>query len=96
LTTIVSNLVAIARSDHGFENVFMLSGGALALVFAGDPFPGPIGWLLLGLVSTCLITMALIRTTGFFGAVLPPGPPPRSRGVGGTRRGRYASKLDHA
>jgi decaprenyl-phosphate phosphoribosyltransferase len=58
LTTIVSNLVAIARPDHWFKNIFMLPGGALALVLTGDPFPGPIGWLLLGLVSTCLIASA--------------------------------------
>ena len=57
-TTTVANLVAIARPDHWFKNVFMLPGGALALVLAGDPFPGPIGWLLLGLVSTCLLASA--------------------------------------
>jgi 4-hydroxybenzoate polyprenyltransferase len=58
LTTTVSNLVAIARPDHWFKNIFMLPGGALALVLAGDSFPGAVGWLLLGVVSTCLIASA--------------------------------------
>jgi decaprenyl-phosphate phosphoribosyltransferase len=56
--TLVANMVAIARPDHWFKNIFMLPGGALALVLASDPLPWAIGWLLLALVSTCLIASA--------------------------------------
>ena len=48
------DLVAIARPDHWFKNIFMLPGAALALVLANDAFPHEIGSLLLALVSTCL------------------------------------------
>jgi 4-hydroxybenzoate polyprenyltransferase len=56
--TLLADLVAIARPDHWFKNVFMLPGGALALVLANDPLPREIGALLLALVSTCLIASA--------------------------------------
>jgi decaprenyl-phosphate phosphoribosyltransferase len=56
--TLVANMVATVRPDHWFKNIFMLPGGALALVLAGDPLPGAIGWLLLAIVSTCLIASA--------------------------------------
>ena len=52
------DLVAIARPDHWFKNIFMLPGAALALVLANDAFPHEIGSLLLALVSTCLIASA--------------------------------------
>jgi 4-hydroxybenzoate polyprenyltransferase len=55
--TLVGNMVAIARHDHWFKNIFILPGGALALVLASDPLPGTIG-LLLAKVSTCLIGRA--------------------------------------
>lgn len=56
--TLLANLVAIARPDHWFKNIFMLPGSALALVLVHDPFPGAVGSLLLALVSTCLIASA--------------------------------------
>jgi 4-hydroxybenzoate polyprenyltransferase len=56
--TLLAALVAIARPDHWFKNIFMLPGAALAVVLAKSPFPEAIGWLLLALVSTCLIASA--------------------------------------
>jgi decaprenyl-phosphate phosphoribosyltransferase len=56
--TLLADLVATARPDHWFKNIFMLPGGALALVLANDPLPYEIGSLLLALVSTCLIASA--------------------------------------
>jgi decaprenyl-phosphate phosphoribosyltransferase len=55
---VLAELVAIARPDHWFKNIFMLPGAALAVVLANGPFPEAIGWLLLALVSTCLIASA--------------------------------------
>ncbi len=57
-TGLLADLVSIARPDHWIKNVLMLPGAALALVLASDPFPGEIGWLLLALVSTCLVASA--------------------------------------
>ena len=54
----LAGLVAIARPDHWFKNIFMLPGAALALVLARRPLPEAIGWLLLALVSTCVIASA--------------------------------------
>jgi decaprenyl-phosphate phosphoribosyltransferase len=54
----IADYVAIARPDHWFKNVFMLPGAALAFVLNGEVAPAPVGWLLLGIVSTCLITSA--------------------------------------
>ena len=50
--------IQIARVDHWFKNVFMLPGAALAFVLSGGVAPAPVAWLLLGIVSTCLITSA--------------------------------------
>ena len=50
--------MAIARPDHWFKNIFILPGGALALILVHDPVPGSFGGLLLALVSTCLIASA--------------------------------------
>jgi decaprenyl-phosphate phosphoribosyltransferase len=57
-TTLLANMVAIARPDHWFKNIFMLPGAALAAVLTKDPFPHEIGWLVLALVSTCLVASA--------------------------------------
>jgi 4-hydroxybenzoate polyprenyltransferase len=56
--TVLAGLVAIARPDHWFKNIFMLPGAALALVLAKRALPEAIGCLLLALVSTCLIASA--------------------------------------
>jgi decaprenyl-phosphate phosphoribosyltransferase len=56
--TLLADLVATARPDHWFKNIFMLPGAALALVLANSPFPDAIGRLLLALASTCLIASA--------------------------------------
>jgi decaprenyl-phosphate phosphoribosyltransferase len=50
--------IKIARPDHWFKNVFMLPGTALALVIFPDRSENIFFQLLLGLMSTCLITSA--------------------------------------
>ena len=54
----LGDLVAIARPDHWFKNVFMLPGAALALIFTDDAFAPELVNLLLGVVSTCLLASA--------------------------------------
>ena len=56
--TALADLVAIARPDHWFKNVFMLPGAALALVLTDDAVAPELVYLLLGVVSTCLIASA--------------------------------------
>jgi 4-hydroxybenzoate polyprenyltransferase len=56
--TALADLVAIARPDHWFKNVFMLPGAALALILTDDAFAPELVYLLLGVVSTCLIASA--------------------------------------
>lgn len=50
--------VAIARPDHWFKNVFMLPGAALAFVIDDQVRAGDLVFLLIGIVSTCLIASA--------------------------------------
>lgn len=50
--------VAIARPDHWFKNVFMLPGAALALVLGENIGADAALWLLLAIVSTCLVASA--------------------------------------
>ena len=56
--TALADLVAIARPDHWFKNVFMLPGAALALILTDDAFAPELVYLLFGVVSTCLIASA--------------------------------------
>ena len=56
--TALADLVAIARPDHWFKNVFMLPGAALALVLTDDAVAPELVYLLFGVVSTCLIASA--------------------------------------
>jgi 4-hydroxybenzoate polyprenyltransferase len=56
--TSLADLVAIARPDHWFKNVFMLPGAALALILTDDAFAPVLVHLLFGVVSTCLIASA--------------------------------------
>jgi decaprenyl-phosphate phosphoribosyltransferase len=56
--TPLADLVAIARPDHWFKNVFMLPGAALALILTDEAFAPEIVHLILGVVSTCLIASA--------------------------------------
>jgi decaprenyl-phosphate phosphoribosyltransferase len=54
----LSDLVAIARPDHWFKNIFMLPGAGLALVLSRDALAAELFHLLLGVVSACLIASA--------------------------------------
>ena len=54
----LADLVAIARLEHWFKNIFMLPGAALALILTDDAFAPELVYLLLGVVSTCLIASA--------------------------------------
>ena len=53
-----ADLVAIARPDHWFKNIFMLPGAALAFVLTGSVSTPALLKLILGLISTCLIASA--------------------------------------
>lgn len=50
--------VAIARPDHWVKNIFMLPGAALALIVDDQSGWGALPWLLLGIISTCLVASA--------------------------------------
>ena len=50
--------VSIARPDHWFKNIFMLPGAGLALVLGEGIGIDAVFWLLLGIVSTCLVASA--------------------------------------
>ena len=53
------DLIAMARPDHWFKNVFMLPGLALALILSPDTSLGvAVGSFALALVSTCLLASA--------------------------------------
>ncbi len=54
----LSDLVAIARPDHWFKNIFMLPGAGLALVLAEEALATEVINLLMGLASACLIVSA--------------------------------------
>jgi len=56
--TQLADLVAIARPDHWFKNIFMLPGAALALILTQDALSPKLVYLLSGVVSTCLIASA--------------------------------------
>jgi decaprenyl-phosphate phosphoribosyltransferase len=56
--TLLADLVAIARPDHWFKNIFMLPGAALALILTDDALSPKLVNLLFGVVSTCLIASA--------------------------------------
>jgi 4-hydroxybenzoate polyprenyltransferase len=56
--TSLADLVAIARPDHWFKNVFMLPGAALALILTHEALAPELVHLLFGVVSTCLIASA--------------------------------------
>ena len=56
--TLLSDLIAIARPDHWFKNVFMLPGAALALVLTKEALAFELVDLLFGVVSACLIASA--------------------------------------
>jgi decaprenyl-phosphate phosphoribosyltransferase len=56
--TLLGDLIAIARPEHWFKNVFMLPGAALALALADESLAPELAHLLLGVVSTCLIVSA--------------------------------------
>ena len=54
----VLDYIAIARPDHWFKNVFMLPGAALAFVVDDAVRLHDLIYLLIGVVSTCLIASA--------------------------------------
>lgn len=56
--TLLNDLVAIARPDHWFKNIFMLPGAALALVLTHEALTPELVHLLFGVVSACLIASA--------------------------------------
>ena len=57
-TSLAGDLLAIARPDHWFKNVFMLPGAAMALVLADDGLGPELLHLFMGVVSACLIASA--------------------------------------
>ena len=58
-STSMRDLIAMARPDHWFKNVFMLPGLALALILSPDTSVGvAVGSFALALVSTCLLASA--------------------------------------
>lgn len=54
----VADYVAIARPDHWVKNIFMLPGAALALIVDGQSGWSALPWLVLGIISTCLVASA--------------------------------------
>jgi 4-hydroxybenzoate polyprenyltransferase len=57
--SLVRDLVAMARPDHWFKNIFMLPGLALALILSPDiSIPAAVGSFALALLSTCLLSSA--------------------------------------
>ena len=56
--TLIGDLIAIARPDHWFKNVFMLPGAALALVLTEETLASELVDLLLAVASACLIASA--------------------------------------
>ena len=65
LTTLQSNVVAIARPRPPMQYVALLPGGALALLLACAPLPAATEGLLLALASTCLIASANDTANGW-------------------------------
>ena len=57
-STLLGDLIAIARPDHWFKNIFMLPGAAMALVLADESLAPELAHLLLGVMSTCIIASA--------------------------------------
>jgi 4-hydroxybenzoate polyprenyltransferase len=55
---LIGDLIAIARPDHWFKNVFMLPGAALALVLTHETLASELVHLVLGVLSACLIASA--------------------------------------
>lgn len=50
--------IRIARPDHGFKNIFMLPGTALAILFLGIPASEAFIPALIAIASTCLVASA--------------------------------------
>ncbi|ALG91803.1 prenyltransferase [Rhodovulum sp. NI22] len=54
----MTDYIAIARPDHWVKNIFMLPGAALALIVDDQAGLGALAWLVVGIVSTCLVASA--------------------------------------
>jgi 4-hydroxybenzoate polyprenyltransferase len=54
----LADYVSIARPDHWLKNIFMLPGAALAFIIDKDTTREDLGYLLLGILATCLIASA--------------------------------------
>ncbi|MEI9425138.1 UbiA family prenyltransferase [Mesorhizobium sp. Cs1299R1N1] len=54
----LADLVAIARPDHWFKNVFMIPGLAIGLLSVPEARPDLAFAILIGLVSTCMVASA--------------------------------------
>jgi decaprenyl-phosphate phosphoribosyltransferase len=56
--TSLADLLAIARPEHWFKNIFMLPGAALALILTRDALAPELVYLLLAVTSTCMVVSA--------------------------------------